>query len=98
MQAVLSSEYSSTPKYASFKTGWYPEWLEFTNGKKMCPSYAFIDDTINTASRMESNSEPMRINVSETTYNILKGKYSFIERETINVKGKGNMKMFFLDV
>ena len=59
--------------------------------------YDVFGDTINTASRMESNSEPMRINVSETTYNILKGKYSFIERETINVKGKGDMKMFFLD-
>jgi hypothetical protein len=47
---------------------------------------------------MESNSEPMRINVSETTYQILKEKYQFIERETINVKGKGSMKMYFLDV
>jgi len=59
--------------------------------------YDVFGDTINTASRMESNSEPMRINVSETTYNILKEKYNFIERETINVKGKGSMKMFFLD-
>ena len=60
--------------------------------------YDVFGDTINTASRMESNSEPMRINVSETTYKILKGKYDFIERETINVKGKGSMKMFFLNV
>ena len=37
VQAALSSEYSSTPKYASFEIGWYPEWLEFTNGKKMYP-------------------------------------------------------------
>ncbi|MCD4747159.1 MAG: adenylate/guanylate cyclase domain-containing protein, partial [Bacteroidales bacterium] len=59
--------------------------------------YDVFGDTINTASRMESNSEPMRINVSETTYMILKDKYNFIKRETINVKGKGSMKMFFLD-
>jgi len=60
--------------------------------------YDVFGDTINTASRMESNSEPMHINVSETTYKIIKGKYKFIDRETINVKGKGNMKMYFLDV
>ncbi|MCD4705126.1 adenylate/guanylate cyclase domain-containing protein [bacterium] len=38
----------------------------------------------------------MRINVSELTYNIVKGKFNFIERNPINVKGKGMMKMFFL--
>jgi len=59
--------------------------------------YDVFGDTINTASRMESNSEPMRINVSETTYAILKDKYNFIEREIITVKGKGSMQMFFLD-
>jgi len=59
--------------------------------------YDVFGDTINTASRMESNSEPMRINVSETTYTILKKKFKFIERDTIEVKGKGSMKMFFLD-
>ncbi len=59
--------------------------------------YDVFGDTINTASRMESNSEAMRINVSETSFNILKDKFSFIEREAIEVKGKGKMKMFFLD-
>ena len=58
--------------------------------------YDVFGDAINTASRMESNSEPMRINVSEATYQILKEKYKFFARETINVKGKGSMKMFFL--
>ena len=58
--------------------------------------YDVFGDTINTASRMESNSEPMRINISETTYNILKDNYSFVEREAIKVKGKGSMKMYFL--
>jgi len=60
--------------------------------------YDVFGDTINTASRMESNSESMRINVSEATYSILKEKFSFIERDAIEVKGKGNMKMYFLDV
>lgn len=59
--------------------------------------YDVFGDTINTASRMESNSEAMRINVSETSFNILKDKFSFIERDAIEVKGKGKMKMYFLD-
>ena len=59
--------------------------------------YDVFGDTINTASRMESHSEPMRINVSAATFEILQGKYNFIERETIQVKGKGPMKMYFLN-
>ena len=59
--------------------------------------YDVFGDTINTTSRMESNSEPMRINVSETTYLLLKDKFSFIAREPMEIKGKGMMKMFFLD-
>ena len=58
--------------------------------------YDVFGDTINTASRMESNSEAMRINVSEATYTILKDKFKFIERDAIEVKGKGSMKMYFL--
>jgi ligand-binding sensor domain-containing protein/class 3 adenylate cyclase len=59
--------------------------------------YDIFGDAVNTASRMESNSEPMRINCSETTYNILKDKFRFIEREASNVKGKGTMKMYFIE-
>jgi len=46
---------------------------------------------------MESNSEPMRINVSENTYEIIKDKFIFTPRETIEVKGKGSMKMYFVE-
>ncbi|MGE0085692.1 MAG: adenylate/guanylate cyclase domain-containing protein [Desulfococcaceae bacterium] len=59
--------------------------------------YDVFGDTINTASRMESNSEPMKINVSEATYLILKDRFPFVERATVSVKGKGEMKMFFVD-
>jgi class 3 adenylate cyclase len=54
-------------------------------------------DTVNTAARMEHHSEPGLINVSKTTHNILKYKYKFIERKPLEVKGKGLMKMYFLD-
>ncbi len=59
--------------------------------------YDVFGDTINTASRMETNSEPMKINISETTYQIVKNKYNFIERGSFAVKGKGEMKMYFID-
>ncbi len=59
--------------------------------------YDVFGDTINTASRMESNSEPMRINISEITYNLTKELFVFEERQAIEVKGKGMMKMFFVN-
>lgn len=59
--------------------------------------YDVFGDTINTASRMESNSEPMRINVSQETYEIVKEKFTFIPREPMNIKGKGLLNMYFID-
>jgi adenylate cyclase len=58
--------------------------------------YDVFGDTINTASRMESYSEPMKINVSEATYNLIKDKFHFEKREEVVVKGKGSRKMYFL--
>jgi class 3 adenylate cyclase len=59
--------------------------------------YDVFGDTINTASRMESNSKPMRINISEQTYQLVKDQFICTERETIEVKGKGDMQMFFVE-
>jgi class 3 adenylate cyclase len=58
--------------------------------------YDVFGDTINTASRMESNSESMMINISENTKEIIKDKYDLIKRKGIEVKGKGKMKMYFV--
>jgi len=58
--------------------------------------YDIFGDTINVAARMETNSQPMRINVSEYTYSLLKDKYVFEKREPIHVKGKGLTNMYFL--
>nr|NQU90147.1 hypothetical protein [Bacteroidota bacterium] len=59
--------------------------------------YDVFGDTINTTSRMESNSEPMRINISETTWGLLEGKFVFTPREPMEIKGKGLMQMYFLE-
>jgi len=58
--------------------------------------YDIFGDSVNTASRMESNSEPMKINVSESTWDLVKDKYKFEKREPVMVKGKGLMNMYFL--
>ncbi len=59
-------------------------------------AYDLWGDTVNTASRMESSGEPGRVQCSETTYNALKDLFDFEERGTIEVKGKGAMKTYFV--
>jgi adenylate cyclase len=59
--------------------------------------YDVFGNTINTASRMESNSVPMRINVSQSTYDLVKNEFNFEERKPIVVKGLGLTKMYFVE-
>lgn len=59
--------------------------------------YDVFGDTINTASRMESNSEPKRINISDSTMNLVKDDYHLTARGDFEVKGKGVMHMYFVD-
>jgi PAS domain S-box-containing protein len=65
-------------------------------GKKKY-NYDLFGDTVNTASRMETNGEAGKINISETTYELIKGKYNCIPRGQINAKGKGNLNMYFVE-
>ena len=59
-------------------------------------SYDLWGDTVNTASRMESHGVPGRIQVTLDTYTRLRDRYQFEERGRIPVKGKGEMKTYFL--
>ena len=59
--------------------------------------YDVFGDTINTASRMETLSEPMRINVSQATRELAGDAFPFAPRGSQEVKGKGPMRMFFVD-
>ena len=54
-------------------------------------------DTVNTASLMEQNSEPGKINISETTHFHIQNCVDSSERGEILTTKKGPLKMYFLD-
>lgn len=60
--------------------------------------YDVWGDTVNIASRMETLSKPGYIHVSEHTYELTKNLVAYTEVETQNVKGKGEMKTYFVQL
>ena len=49
--------------------------------------YGVIGKEVNIAARLEANSEPNRILVSESTANLVRGEFLVQERGEINLKG-----------
>ena len=64
-------------------------------GKKKF-AYDIWGDTVNVASRMESNSRAGMINISENTFRLVKHQFDCQYRGEIDVKNKGMMKMYFV--
>lgn len=62
--------------------------------------YDLWGDTVNIASRMETNSEVGKVNISEATYKIIRDdpRFRFKPRGLTHVKGKGEMAMYFVDL
>lgn len=60
-------------------------------------AYDIWGDTVNTAARMESSGEAGKINISETTYNKVKDKFTCTFRGKIEAKNKGEIAMYFVE-
>jgi class 3 adenylate cyclase/tetratricopeptide (TPR) repeat protein len=60
-------------------------------------AYDVWGDTVNLASRMESAGEVGKINISESTYELVKDRFECEYRGKIQAKNKGEVSMYFVN-
>jgi len=65
-------------------------------GKKKF-AYDIWGDTVNTASRMESTSQPNKINITGSTYEYVKDFFECTYRGKVPAKHKGEVDMYFVE-
>src|SRR6266571_2038963 len=58
--------------------------------------YDLWGDAVNTASRMESQGTPNRIQITRATYELVVHEFVCERRGTVPVKGKGEMETWYL--
>ena len=59
--------------------------------------YDLFGPGVNMAARMEAVSEPMRITVSPSSYDLLRDDFVFTERGEFDIKGFGPQQLYFLE-
>jgi class 3 adenylate cyclase len=60
-------------------------------------AYDIWGDTVNTAARLESSSEPGHVNISEATYQRIKVHFDCFYRGKISAKNKPEMSMYYVE-
>ncbi|MGI9531532.1 adenylate/guanylate cyclase domain-containing protein [Lutimonas sp.] len=60
-------------------------------------AYDIWGDTVNIASRMESNSKSGKVNISHNSFELIKHEYDCTYRGEIDTKNRGKMKMYFVE-
>ncbi len=60
-------------------------------------AYDIWGDAVNTAARMEQGGEPGKINISETTYELVKNQVVCTYRGRLSAKNKGEIAMYFVE-
>lgn len=60
-------------------------------------AYDIWGDAVNTASRMESSGVPGKVNISGTTYEIIKDQFECTYRGKVQAKNKGEIDMYIVE-
>lgn len=60
-------------------------------------AYDIWGDTVNTASRMESSGSPGQVNISGSTYELIKDQFNCSFRGKLEAKNKGMVDMYFVE-
>lgn len=60
-------------------------------------AYDIWGDTVNTAARMESSGEAGKVNISQSTFELVKDRFRCQSRGKIDAKNKGEIEMYFVD-
>jgi len=59
-------------------------------------AYDIWGDSVNTAARMEQNCDVGKVNISQTTYNLIKHKFDCVYRGHVEAKNKGLVEMYYV--
>jgi len=59
--------------------------------------YDIFGDTVNTASRVETSSEALKISISQASYDLVGDTFKVISRGLVNLKGKEDMNLYFVE-
>jgi class 3 adenylate cyclase len=60
-------------------------------------AYDIWGDTVNTAARMEQNSEANKINISGPTFELIRHEFKCVHRGKLPAKNKGTIDMYFIE-